>query len=187
MTIDSCFEFGKILKPHGLKGELLVHVTTDQASNLKGVKGIFIEVNARLVPFFMEKFTITQKTKAIVQLEDMQTEAQALPLLGKVIYIPLQALPALGKDQFYYHEVKGYAVVDEKLGILGTVKEIYEMPGQDLIEIEYRGSEVLIPISNEIVHKADHKEKTVSVKLPDGLLEMYTDSNKEENTELHED
>lgn len=179
MTVDSCFQFGKIIKPHGLKGELAVTVTTDHVEHLKNVKNIFLSINDRLVPFFIEKFTVTSKTRAILKLEDVNSESEADTYSGISIFLPLTLLPPLGKNQFYYHEVIDYMVLDNKLGAIGTIAEIYEMPGQDLIAVQYHNTEVLIPISEQIVIGADHALKTVYVELPEGLLDMYTDQDDE--------
>jgi 16S rRNA processing protein RimM len=176
MTIDSCFQFGKIIKPHGLKGELTVSMITEHADHLKNMKSVYLSINDRLVPFFIEKLTLINKTKAIVQLEDVASEMDAEAYSGTMMYAPLAVLPPLKKDQFYYHEVIGYMVIDSKLGSLGTVDQIYEMPGQDLIAVIYHQSEVLIPISEKIVLSADHSLKTVYVHLPDGLIDLYTDN-----------
>ncbi len=177
MTIDSCFQFGKFIKPHGLKGELQVMVTTEHADYLKNIKSIFLNINDRLVPFFIQKLSLLNKTKAIILLEDVVSEDEAGQFSGVTIHMPLTNLPALKKDQFYYHEVIGYMVVDQKLGALGTIDQIYEMPGQDLIAVIYHGNEVLIPISDQIVFSADHSLKVVHVELPEGLLDLYTENN----------
>jgi 16S rRNA processing protein RimM len=184
MNIETCFQFGKVLKPHGLKGALLVTVVTEQAAHLKDVKNIFIEINARLVPFFIDTMTFSSKTKAILQIEDLNTEEEAAALAGHTVYLPLSILPPLGQDQFYYHEVIGYTVIDELLGTLGVVQEIYEMPGQDLIAMQYHAQEVLIPIASPIVQRADHQLRTITVRLPEGLLELYAENNN--NNDPHE-
>ena len=60
--------------------------------------------------------------------------------------------------------------------MLGIVKEVYALNGQDLIAMDYKGVEVLIPTSEEIVSKADKGKKELYVSLPEGLLEVYLDN-----------
>ncbi len=88
--------------------------------------------------------------------------------------MPLDTLEELEDDQFYYHEIQGFEVLDENLGLLGTVREVYSVATQNLIALDYQGSEVLIPIVEGIVLKADRQKKQVLVNLPEGLLEVYT-------------
>ena len=176
MKVDSCFEFGKIIKPHGVKGEVSVTVVADNSEELKKVIHVFIEINSRLIPFIIEKLTISQK-RAIIKFEDINSEEETESLMGQKIYLPLADLPPLKSGQFYYHEIVNYIIEDQEKGKLGVVKEIFEMPGQDLIAMDYNGQEVLIPMESSIVLNADHIEKVLKVNLPNGLLELYTDLN----------
>jgi 16S rRNA processing protein RimM len=64
-------------------------------------------------------------------------------------------------------------VIDEVLGELGQVKVIYDMETQDLIGMEYKGKEVLIPIKDGIIQKVDKAEKKVFCHLPEGLIDIY--------------
>ncbi|RYD89602.1 MAG: hypothetical protein EOP50_17300 [Sphingobacteriales bacterium] len=97
------------------------------------------------------------------------------------------ALPELEQDQFYFHEIIGYKVHDAEAGELGTVREIFAMPTQDLIAMDYNGTEVLIPIMDDIVEKADKETKTLYVNLPEGLLEVYTNPGAPDDADEEED
>lgn len=173
MTVDSCFRLGKIVKPHGMKGELSITLAVDKPENFLKKESVFIEVNKKLVPFFIKKMTLLQNSRALLQLEDVTSEMEVAPLLDCIIYLPLTALPKLSKGHFYYHEVIDYSVVDKTLGTLGVVAQIYEMPGQDMLEMTYQDCEVLIPMNDAIVQNADHIKKEIYVTLPTGLLEVY--------------
>jgi 16S rRNA processing protein RimM len=173
MTVDACFELGKTLRPHGTKGELLIGLAVDKPEHYVKKESVFIEINKKLVPFFIKKMTLLQNSKAILQLEDIANEEELNLLLNCSLYLPLTDLPTLGKGHFYYHQVLDYDVVDTNLGKLGKVAQIYEMPGQDMVEMTYLESEVLIPISDNIVLNADHEKKELYVNLPEGLLEVY--------------
>lgn len=173
MTVDHCFELGKTLRPHGTKGELLIGLAVDKPEHYIKKESVFIEINKKLVPFFIKKLTLFQNSKAILQLEDVSSEEDVDILLNCSLYLPLTELPALGKGHFYYHQVINYQVIDQQLGSLGIVAQIYEMPGQDMVEMTYQNSEVLIPISDTIVLNADHSKQELYVNLPEGLLEIY--------------
>ena len=178
MNKDQCFEFGKIIKPHGIKGELLVAVTAEDSDAYKKIKSVLLEMNGKLIPFEIKKITISSD-KAILQMEDVNTEEDTAALLQCKIFLPLSLLPKLKKGQFYYHEIQGFRVVDEEKGEVGSVEEILELPGQDMVLVQYLGKEVLIPLNDDIVLGPVFEEKILKVKLPDGLLELYT-SDKEE-------
>ena len=103
---------------------------------------------------------------------------KAQALVGTSLFMPLEALDELEEGQFYYHEIQGYEILDKNLGILGTVREVYSVATQNLIAFDYQGVEVLIPITDGIVLEADRANKQVRVELPDGLLEVYTQTSK---------
>ena len=65
MTVDHCFELGKTLRPHGTKGELLIGLAVDKPEHYIKKESVFIEINKKLVPFFIKKLTLLQNSKAI--------------------------------------------------------------------------------------------------------------------------
>ncbi len=179
MNIDDCFELGFILKTHGVQGELTFVLDVDTPENYKGLESVFVGINGKLVPFFIDKIQILQE-KAIVRLEDVNTLEKAENLVGNTLYLPLQHLPELDKDQFYYHDIIDYQVIDEVRGALGIVENVYELPQQDIIAMIYMQKEVLIPITDEIVTGVDREVKELYVNLPDGLLEVYLEDTDKE-------
>jgi 16S rRNA processing protein RimM len=56
---------------------------------------------------------------------------------------------------------------------LGVVKEIYELPAQDVLVMLYKGKDVMIPMTQEFVIRADKENKQMITNLPEGLVEMY--------------
>ena len=172
MNIDNCFQLGYITKTHGVQGEVTFVLDVDNPEEFDQLESVFIEINGKLVPFFITHFQL-QREKAIVKLEDVNSFDSADKLVGHALYLPLTELPHLEEDQFYYHDIIGYQVVDVAKGPLGTIATIYELPHQDLIAMMYQNKEVLIPITDDIVTKVDHKKKELEVDLPDGLLEIY--------------
>ena len=172
MNKDSCFELGKIIKPHGLQGELQIHLDVDEPNSYKNLESVFVEIQDNLVPFFVESLSLN-KNKGIIAFEDVESIEEAEKLRNHTLHLPLSLLPKLPDGKFYYHEVIGYIVVDKELGKLGTVESILTGKAQDLVEMSYQGKEILIPLIDEIVINANHEEKTLNVQLPEGLLDLY--------------
>ena len=174
MKIDACFRIGHVIKTHGLKGEISIQLDVDRPEDYSEMESVFVEINQKLVPFFIDTIQV-RSDKALVGFEDITNAEEASRLTGCDLYLPLNLLPKLPEGKFYYHEITGYSVVDRKAGKLGTVTTVFTNPSQDLISMEYRDREVLIPVADEIVLKADHDQRTLSVDLPEGLLEVYLD------------
>lgn len=172
MTLEECFELGYVLKTHGLDGGVTIKLDVDFPDAYDGMDSVFLEVNQQLVPYFVESIQL-QKDKANIKFEDVDTIEQAEALRGTKLYLPLEVLPELEQDQFYYHEVTNYQIVDSKLGKLGVIRQVYDLPGQALMAMDYKDKEVLIPVSDEIIRKVDRQEKLLYVELPEGLLDIY--------------
>ncbi len=187
MTQDDCYLLGYIVKSHGTKGQLVFHLDVDYPEEYEDLESVFLEIKGELIPYFVESFNLQKKGRAIVQLEGLDTMEKALALVGTSLFMPLETLEELEDDQFYYHEIQGFEVLDENLGTLGTVREVYSVATQNLIALDYLGNEVLIPIVDGIVLNADRHNKQVRVNLPEGLLEVYTggadESEKDGNDE----
>lgn len=177
MTKEDCYEVGYIVKTHGLKGEVGIHLDVDNPADYSDLDGLLIEINGELIPHFIERIRINVD-KAIVKFEGINRIEEAEPLVRKTLYLSLDQLDELKDDQFYYHEIIGYQIVDGTKGPLGFIKTIYNQPHQDLISMEYLNKEILIPISHEHVLKANHELKELHVSLPEGLLEVYLDEKK---------
>ena len=172
MNQEECFQLGYVLKTHGVQGEVTFVLDVDNPEEYTQLDSVFIEINGKLVPFFIDTIQI-QNDKAIVRLEDVNSLPKAQNIVGCSLYLPLNNLPRLEENQFYYHEIVDYTIVDEEKGILGLIINVYELPHQDLIAMRYQEKEVLIPITDEIVTGVDHKKKELYVVLPEGLLEIY--------------
>lgn len=175
MNIDACFLLGYIVKTHGVKGQVVAFFDVDYPEDYEDLESVFLEQQGRLVPFFIESMEPQQKGRFIIRFEDIKTIEQAEKLRNTSLYLPLNELPELEEDQFYFHEVIGYQVVDENHGKLGLVREFYDLPQQQLMAMDYQGQEMLIPVMDEILLRADHNAKVLHVRLPEGLLEVYTE------------
>lgn len=174
MRIDDCYQLGYVIKTHGLDGEVSILLDVDVPDDYHALESVFLATKGSeaLVPFFLEHIVIHQN-KALVKFEDIDTIEQAEPLVKAELYLPLTSLPALSDDQYYYHEIIGFQVIDQQLGDLGTIKDVYSTAGQDLIAMDYQGKEALIPINDNIVVRVDKAQSAVHVDLPGGLLEVY--------------
>jgi 16S rRNA processing protein RimM len=180
MNIDDCYQLGFVTKTHGLQGNVVFLLDVDDPEEYQELDSVFIEVEQTLVPYFIDTIRL-QKDKAIVSLEDVTTLESAAKLVGCRLFLPLDNLPELEEDQFYYHEIVGYRITDESLGELGEVATVYEVPHQHLIAMMYRGREVLIPVNDAIVKGVDHQKREISVSLPEGLLDIYLDEGSSKN------
>ncbi|HEX8426355.1 ribosome maturation factor RimM [Hymenobacter sp.] len=176
MTVDDCYLLGSIGKPHGLKGFVIAFLDVDDLEAYRKVKSVLLEMPTapgKLTEYEVEKLQPQVENRVLLKLKGINRIEEAEPLRNAKLYRPLQELPELEEDQFYFHDVIGYTVLDEQLGELGIVETFYELPQQDLLAMRYKGQEVLVPVVDELISRADQEGKKLYVKLPEGLLDVY--------------
>lgn len=176
MKKEESFYLGLIVRKHSYKGEVVIKLDTDEPELYADLDAVFVEMNNKLLPFFIEKSLLQKGNQLRVDFEDVDNEEDANQLLKKPVYLPLTMLPKLEGNKFYYHEVIGFKIIDEKFGEVGIIKSINDSTAQILFIIENDDKkELLIPMIDEFLDKVDRNNKTVHVKVPEGLIEMYLD------------
>ena len=175
MTKEKCFYVGKIVKTHGLKGEVTLRIDNEQFDDIEELNYFLLDINERLIPYFIENISY-HSNKSFILFQDMKTLEAASQLVGTAVYLPLELLPEKDGNDFYSHEVVDFLVVDEEKGELGKVKEIIEYPTQSFIQIIINEKEVLIPIHDDIIKDVNRDERKIYIKAPNGLIDMYLEN-----------
>lgn len=185
MNFDDYFELGFITRVHGTVGEVVAELDTDRPQLYKKLASLFLLQKGQLIPYFIEKINISGNN-AIIKFEDINTHPKAFDLKGSKIFLPAEKLTDRGDGHFYYHEIIGYELVDEEKGSLGPIMEVYNLEHSDLLAIEIEGKEVLIPIVDAFMKKIDKKKRQIIMSLPEGLIEIYTESAGQQDDGLGE-
>ncbi|WP_037319046.1 ribosome maturation factor RimM [Salegentibacter sp. Hel_I_6] len=173
MTKGECFFLGKIVGKFSFKGEVLIKLDTDVPEMYLEMESVLIEYNENLVPFFIERSNLQKSTLLRVKFEDIETEQDAEDLIGALTYLPLTMLPDLEEDQFYFHEIIGFDVIDSTHGNIGKITSINDSTAQALFEIQHGEKQILIPMNDEFIEKIDKENKTIYLTTPEGLVELY--------------
>ncbi|MDX1660047.1 MAG: ribosome maturation factor RimM, partial [Nitriliruptorales bacterium] len=162
---------GRIIKPHGIRGELAVESLSD-------VVGRF-EPGAVLTDRRGRTFTVTtsrpHQGRLLLGFEEVPDRTEAERLRG----VELLAEPVDPSDSetYFVHELVGMRVVDEEDAELGRVSDVIDLPataGYDLLEVERPdGSTWLLPAVDEYVHVdvTGDEEFLRLVEPPEGLVD----------------
>jgi 16S rRNA processing protein RimM len=132
-----------------------------------------VEFRNNLIPFFIESSQLHKSELLRIKFEDIDTEQDADSILKSDLYLPLDFLPKLEGDKFYFHEVIGFTIEDVNFGKVGIIKGVNDNTAQALFEIDRDGIEILIPMNDELIKKVDRKNKIILVESPEGLIELY--------------
>jgi len=137
------------------------------------MESVFVSLRDSLVPFFIEQSRLHKSSLLRIKFEDVDSEQEADRIMGSELYLPLEFLPPLEGNKFYFHEVIDFTVIDQNFGKVGIITSINDTTNQALFVIDHKGTEILIPINDEFLTKVDRETKTIEVNTPEGLIELY--------------
>lgn len=171
MKVEDCFEIGYISKTRGLKGEVQVAFTFDEPEKLK-ISAVFIEINNKLVPYFVSNYKIPMPMIGYFNFEDIDHIDKASTITKRKIFLPNKLKPKRKKGEFFFTDLIGFVANDAQAGDLGNILDVQEYPQQFIATIKYQEKDVLIPLNEAFIAEIDMTKKTVHFNLPEGLLEL---------------
>jgi 16S rRNA processing protein RimM len=173
MEKEDFYYLGTILKAYGNFGHVLVSVDAGDPGQYRSADFVFVEIRGEFIPFFLESLEPRAGQKAILKFLDINTVSETKPVLRCGLYLPLSSLPKPERKKFYSLEVIGFTVVDDRLGAVGTVDSIIELPAQPVFRILHGRKEILVPAVDAIVRKVDRKARKIYITAPEGLIDLY--------------
>ncbi|MDD9371731.1 MAG: ribosome maturation factor RimM [Acidimicrobiales bacterium] len=153
---DTLLEIGRITKPHGLRGEVVVKLLSDSAGRLdpgavlSSPRGDLVVRSAR-----------PHQDRWIVAFEGRATREHADELRGLV----LKAEPVDDPDELWVHQLVGVTVVTTSGDTVGRCTGVIANPAADLIELD---GGALVPV----VFVVEHGPVRVVIDPPDGLFDL---------------
>lgn len=185
MQTSDCFSPGFVLRPHGIKGSVLIGLKVEDPSAYAELGALFIEQHHSLVPYLIEEISV-KGNKAYVKLEGISTPEQAEALKNKQVYIPLDQMPEA--DAYSPERMVGYEVQDSVHGSIGQLAEIGGSKMQKVLSVTHSsGKEILIPYTPEFISGVDHEARTIFTETPEGLLDLYLNDAGDEDRDDDEE
>jgi 16S rRNA processing protein RimM len=157
---------GRILGPHGVKGEVQVEILTDFPERFDLLKRVRLgeELHAVAVEGCRRR-----AGKALLKLEGYDSRETAGKLCGQLVQVPIDEAVPLGDDEYYLYEIEGLEARTAEGEYLGHIVEIIETGSNDVYVVRNGGREILIPALSDVVTKVDLKAGRIEVQLPKGL------------------
>lgn len=160
---------GRIVKAHGLKGEVSVSPLTGPPFFLpEGLDVWLVPPPAQIRRTRI--LGVRQGPKGpLVTLEGVTEIGLARAIVGSEILARAEDVPdEIAEEPF---EVVGMRVSDAERGDLGTVDEVIETGANDVWVVHGPFGEVLIPVIDEVVLEFDEAGGTIAVRLLPGLID----------------
>lgn len=154
---------GKIAKTHGIKGEMNVEFSID--TDLDACDFFVMEMDGIPVPFFIDTYRYRNDTVALVSFEGVETEPAARKFFGKTVYVRPEYTD---EDSDNINTLIGYTLITTDNRHIGKITDIDDTTANILLTVDDK----LIPAAAIEITERDDKHKTLTVSLPDGLLEI---------------
>ena len=167
---DSYTSVGILRKPHGLSGAFSFVLTRELKSLKKHPPHFFLEVRGAFIPYFISKIDLKDIFSGYITFEDVSKVEDAKTLVNSELYLDDKAVNTFFKkaaDEYSF--LIGYTAYDHETE-LGPVADILSHPAQILAEITVNGSEVLIPLVDDLIIEIDKRKKKIVFDVPEGLI-----------------
>lgn len=169
---DEMAVVGRIVRPHGLRGDVVVHPETDFIAERFQPGASFSTRSAS----GDERLTIRTARVAggrpVLGFEGVSSVEQAEGLVGLELRVPEETLQPLGEGTYYLHQLAGCVVSTTGGAHVGTVAKVDGGVGSSRLVIEGERGEILIPLAAEICIEIDVEAKRIVIAPPDGLLDL---------------
>ena len=155
---------GKIKGAHGLKGFVRVSSYMDPPVNLKKYNAVYISQDDGLSWGSPLEFDLRSNNKDFLGvLEGVTNRDEALSLNGALVGVDRKAFGALEEGEFYWSDLLGSVVENQEGFRFGILKRFIETGSNDVMEIEGKEANLLIPFSSKYLKCIDPEKRVISV------------------------
>ena len=164
------FQVGAVIKPHGLKGEAKVFVTSDDPKRFEGLGEVTIVHGSERRDVAIEGVRYF-KNVAIIKFEGIDTVEEIQKYTGCDIVIPRSKGLPLGEKEYYIGDLVGCDVETDDGEMLGKLTDVLKTGANDVYEVTLEdGKTVLIPAIKDCVREVDPENGRIVVHMLDGLM-----------------
>jgi 16S rRNA processing protein RimM len=169
MDVQDFVEVGKIVKTHGVNGEVIVEL--DNPAILEDTtEPVVLEIEGLRVPFFIEQAKAVSAQRARIQFDCTRTEQRAKTLVGCRVLVSPDLLDDTDNEFSSPSALVGFNVIDKQHGDIGAIQSIDNLNINPIMVVGDK--ELLIPFHPEFVTKIDFRKRLVKVSIPEGLLNL---------------
>lgn len=170
--MEQFLRVGVISSTHGIKGEVKVFPTTDDANRFKKLKEVLLDTGKEHISLEVEQVKF-HKNMVIVKFKGYDNINDVEMYKGKDLLVSRDQAVKLEPDENFIIDLIGLKVVTDEGADFGTVKDILQTGANDVYVIDGNdGKEYLFPSIKECILDVNLDEGTVTVHIMDGLLDL---------------
>jgi 16S rRNA processing protein RimM len=166
----TAIEVGEVGSPHGLHGQVRLWPHQPGAPSLAPGRAILLERDGRWLAATVVA-AAPHGRGMLLTIDGIHDRTAAARLTGMAVRVRAADLPAAGADEFYHHELHGFAMVTTDGRALGTIADTFATGLNDVWVVRGDGGEHLIPIIADVVREIDRAGRRVVIEPMPGLLD----------------
>lgn len=159
---------GKILKAHGVRGEVKVLPQTDLPERFTWLKEVYVgEQDPQLIAVEGVRF---HKNWVLLKLVGYDYRDQIDVLKGELLLVPREDAIPLEDGEYFLYQLIGLAVYTDEGQHLGELKDVIVTGANNVFVVGGGGKDILLPDTKEVVTEIDFDNGRLTVHLLPGLL-----------------
>lgn len=162
---------GRILRPHGLRGEVIVEVSSDVAERFAPGSSLLLRRPGGGQETLRVAAARAHGQGALVLFADRARREDVEDLRGCELEVAAAEVPPAPQGAFWQHEILGAICRDREAGELGVVAGLEDQGGGLLLRIEGPRGVLLVPFVEPFIARLDREARTLELTLPAGLIE----------------
>lgn len=160
---------GRIVRAHGLHGELSVTILTEFPERFESTEWVYLGNEFEASPYRLEGYR-WHKKNLLLTLSGITDRTQAEQLRGQYVQVPLEEAVPLPEGTYYLYQLIGLHVVTIDGQALGIVADIIETGANDVYVIEGDDRQILLPAIDDVIKSIDVETGQIVVQVIDGLI-----------------
>ena len=161
--MDKQIVIGKIIAPHGVRGEFRLMPLTENPDRYLEMKKLLLE-NGKEFTIISARF---HKNMVLIKTEEITSMDEVELLRGQNVVVNTKDLPPLEQGRFYVADLIGFAVVTLENEDVGKLSDVITTGSNDVFVVKNAvGKEIMIPAIDTHIKEIDTKSRTIKVVLP---------------------
>lgn len=172
MEKENYFKVGTIVNTHGIRGEVKIAATTDFAPTRFAKKATLMIATKAGYDQVTIATSRVHKGMYLVLFDGVNNINDIEHYKGHDVYAIEDLRDTLAEDEYHYADIIGAQVQDQAGEVIGSVTSILELPANDVWTVERPdGTEVLLPVINEVILSVDTQAGVIVIDVLEGLLD----------------
>ena len=159
---------GRIIKPHGIRGELKVESFTDTPERFSWLEKVYLE-EENGTPLMVEEVRFHQNW-VLIKFTGIDDRTAAESLRRSWLFVPMDEAVPLAEDEYFLFQLIGLQVINQHGDQLGEIHDVIETQANNVFVVRTSRNEHLIPDIPDVIREIDFEKMIMTIEEFPGLI-----------------